>query len=197
MTFINARPVPQAKYGTGISCRTVSRKDGVKSFVLTMTVGFQEENFGYSIAGKPVKVEIGRGTDSGLLKVLVVEKADADLVAAKSTKASARIKCRTCPNAMTKTRGVGCGAVWPTLNITAAIKYRCRHASGSNTTSLEMSFTHGAMRDTDANPPENCDPSNLKAWCQRCHNTYDAPMRSAGIQQRAHAKRAIKDMFPE
>ncbi len=94
MTFINARPVPQAQYGTGISCRTVSRKDGVKSFILNMTGGFQEENFGYSIAGKPVKVEIGRGTDSGLLKVLVVEKSDADLVAAKSMKASARIKCR-------------------------------------------------------------------------------------------------------
>jgi len=45
--------------------------------------------------------------------------------------------------------------------------------------------------------PENCDPSNLKAWCQRCHNTYDAPMRRAGIQQRAHAERAIKDMFPD
>jgi len=43
--------------------------------------------------------------------------------------------------------------------------------------------------------PENCDPENLRAWCQRCHNTYDAPMRRAGIQRRAHAERAIKDMF--
>lgn len=23
--------------------------------------------------------------------------------------------------------------------------------------------------------PENCEPSNLRAWCQRCHLTYDAP----------------------
>jgi hypothetical protein len=22
--------------------------------------------------------------------------------------------------------------------------------------------------------PENCDPENLKAWCQRCHLTFDA-----------------------
>lgn len=25
--------------------------------------------------------------------------------------------------------------------------------------------------------PENCDPSNLRALCQRCHNTYDAEHR--------------------
>lgn len=22
--------------------------------------------------------------------------------------------------------------------------------------------------------PEHCDPNNLRAWCQRCHLTYDA-----------------------
>lgn len=26
--------------------------------------------------------------------------------------------------------------------------------------------------------PEDCRPENLKHWCQRCHNTYDAPMRA-------------------
>jgi 5-methylcytosine-specific restriction endonuclease McrA len=26
--------------------------------------------------------------------------------------------------------------------------------------------------------PENCDPKNLWAWCQRCHNGMDAPARS-------------------
>ena len=25
--------------------------------------------------------------------------------------------------------------------------------------------------------PENCADDNLRAWCQRCHNTYDAPHR--------------------
>lgn len=32
--------------------------------------------------------------------------------------------------------------------------------------------------------PENCDPDNLRAWCQRCHNAYDAPMRAAGVKKR-------------
>lgn len=43
--------------------------------------------------------------------------------------------------------------------------------------------------------PENCDPGNLRAWCQRCHNVYDMPMRKAGISQRAKAKLAMSDMF--
>lgn len=47
--------------------------------------------------------------------------------------------------------------------------------------------------------PENCgtpgNRPNLKAWCQRCHNVYDLPARRAGIQQRAHAQRAERDLF--
>ena len=43
--------------------------------------------------------------------------------------------------------------------------------------------------------PENCDDSNLKAMCQRCHNRYDAPKRRQGIQERARAKCAIGDLF--
>jgi len=43
--------------------------------------------------------------------------------------------------------------------------------------------------------PENCDPDNLRAWCQQCHNRYDAPMRAAGIARRAREKLAVADMF--
>jgi 5-methylcytosine-specific restriction endonuclease McrA len=43
--------------------------------------------------------------------------------------------------------------------------------------------------------PRNCDPSNLKAWCQRCHNRYDAPMRAAGIKSRLRASLAVGDML--
>jgi 5-methylcytosine-specific restriction endonuclease McrA len=25
--------------------------------------------------------------------------------------------------------------------------------------------------------PENCDENNLRAWCQKCHNSYDMPHR--------------------
>lgn len=33
--------------------------------------------------------------------------------------------------------------------------------------------------------PENCDPSNLAALCQRCHLTHDAPKKA----ERRRAKR--------
>ena len=37
--------------------------------------------------------------------------------------------------------------------------------------------------------PENCDPKNLRALCQRCHNRYDAKHRAA---TRSHT-RAMKE----
>lgn len=43
--------------------------------------------------------------------------------------------------------------------------------------------------------PEDCRDENLKAWCQRCHNRYDAGMRRRGIDERARAKRAAGDLF--
>ena len=36
--------------------------------------------------------------------------------------------------------------------------------------------------------PENCDPANLKAACQACHNKYDAPVRAAGRKRRRRAR---------
>ncbi len=32
--------------------------------------------------------------------------------------------------------------------------------------------------------PQNCAPDNLRAWCQRCHNTYDQPHRAANRANR-------------
>ena len=43
--------------------------------------------------------------------------------------------------------------------------------------------------------PENCDDANLRAWCQKCHNIYDLPMRRAGVTSRARAERAGGDLF--
>lgn len=43
--------------------------------------------------------------------------------------------------------------------------------------------------------PENCDPANLLAGCQRCHNRYDAPMRRRGIAERQRATMAAGDLF--
>jgi hypothetical protein len=31
--------------------------------------------------------------------------------------------------------------------------------------------------------PENNDPTNLRAWCQRCHLTYDAKMHAANAHK--------------
>lgn len=45
--------------------------------------------------------------------------------------------------------------------------------------------------------PENCDRANLKAWCQRCHNTYDMGMRRRGIAERAKAAQGVQDLFRE
>lgn len=45
--------------------------------------------------------------------------------------------------------------------------------------------------------PENCADENLRAWCQRCHNRYDAAMRRAGIKSRARATAAHKDLFDD
>jgi len=43
--------------------------------------------------------------------------------------------------------------------------------------------------------PENCADENLRAWCQRCHNRYDAPMRRQGIKDRKRASAAIGDLL--
>jgi hypothetical protein len=46
--------------------------------------------------------------------------------------------------------------------------------------------------------PENCDDENLRAFCQGCHNRYDAPERRRGIRLRAIAARAafaVRDLF--
>lgn len=45
--------------------------------------------------------------------------------------------------------------------------------------------------------PEHCDDSNLMAMCQRCHNTYDADMRRAGIRERQRAALNTPDLLKE
>jgi hypothetical protein len=43
--------------------------------------------------------------------------------------------------------------------------------------------------------PENCEPENLRAWCQRCHNRYDAKARRDGIRERSRLQAAAGDLF--
>ena len=35
--------------------------------------------------------------------------------------------------------------------------------------------------------PEHNDPANLRAWCERCHTTYDAPHHAATRRERKEA----------
>lgn len=43
--------------------------------------------------------------------------------------------------------------------------------------------------------PANCDPGNLQALCQRCHNMLDAPMRAANARASRRSRRACGDLF--
>jgi hypothetical protein len=45
--------------------------------------------------------------------------------------------------------------------------------------------------------PEHCDPANLRAWCQRCHLTYDAKFHAQNARKTRLAKKASGDLFPE
>jgi hypothetical protein len=56
---------------------------------------------------------------------------------------------------------------------------------------IEIVLTIGHLDHT----PENCDPGNLRAWCQRCHLNYDAAHHA---QTRYHTRRDGRalEMFP-
>lgn len=43
--------------------------------------------------------------------------------------------------------------------------------------------------------PENCDPSNLRVWCQKCHLAYDAEHHARTARATRHARKAIGELF--
>lgn len=45
--------------------------------------------------------------------------------------------------------------------------------------------------------PENNDPTNLRAFCQFCHNRYDREHRNATAASTRHRRRAVADLFAE
>ena len=45
------------------------------------------------------------------------------------------------------------------------------------------------------NTPENCDPENLRAWCQRCHLNYDRHIHMANTRATLRARKASGDLF--
>lgn len=64
------------------------------------------------------------------------------------------------------------------------------HPATGSTVVLTLAHEHGV-------PLEETSIDRMFHACQRCHNRYDAPMRRAGIQQRARAQMAVCDMFGE
>lgn len=84
---------------------------------------------------------------------------------------------------------------WPavSLSVKEESRWRCEgspaypdcravHGQAHPITGAVVILTVGHL---DHNP-ENCERSNLRAWCQRCHNTYDRDHR----QQTAAGTRA-------
>ncbi len=43
--------------------------------------------------------------------------------------------------------------------------------------------------------PEDCGDDNLKAWCQRCHLTYDAKHHAESARKTRRAAMACGDLF--
>lgn len=43
--------------------------------------------------------------------------------------------------------------------------------------------------------PEHCNPQNLRAWCQRCHLTYDAAHHAANAYRTRRERRARGELF--
>ena len=43
--------------------------------------------------------------------------------------------------------------------------------------------------------PENCDPENLRAWCQRCHLKYDQQHHSTNATATRRSRLAVADLF--
>jgi hypothetical protein len=43
--------------------------------------------------------------------------------------------------------------------------------------------------------PENCDPENLRAWCQRCHLTYEAKHHAQNAYETRRSGKAIGDLY--
>lgn len=43
--------------------------------------------------------------------------------------------------------------------------------------------------------PANCADENLRAWCQRCHLTYDAAHHARNAAETRRSRRAVTDLF--
>ena len=70
---------------------------------------------------------------------------------------------------------------------------QCRHSDYDVLRMVDVVLTIAHLDHT----PENCDLSNLRAWCQKCHLSYDAQHHAANAKQTRRARLAIGDLFGE
>ena len=61
---------------------------------------------------------------------------------------------------------------------------------GARFITIRLALTH-----LDDPTPSNCEATNLRIRCQRCHNVADAEMRREHARSRRHAALAISDLF--
>lgn len=97
---------------------------------------------------------------------------------------------------------------WPAISLAVKerAKWRCvgspkyprcraRHGKAHPVTGSKVVLTTAHL-DHD---PTNCSPENLRAWCQRCHLTYDAAYHAANAARTRRARVAAdgrqRDLF--
>ncbi len=68
---------------------------------------------------------------------------------------------------------------------------RCRHSDYELLRMTEVVLTIAHLDHV----PENCEPENLRAWCQRCHLRYDAEHHKATAQETRRQRAGQADLF--
>ena len=68
---------------------------------------------------------------------------------------------------------------------------QCRHSDYELARMVEVVLTIAHLDHV----PENCADNNLRAWCQRCHLTYDAKHHAMNSNETRRKGKAVKDMF--
>ena len=72
----------------------------------------------------------------------------------------------------------------------------CRKRNGDYIDPLSTSFARVVLTIAHLDhTPENCDDENLRAWCQRCHLTYDAKHHAQNAYATRRGRKADGDLF--
>lgn len=92
-------------------------------------------------------------------------------------------------------RGVREEARWRCEGSPAYPDCRASNGEAHPVTGSKVVLTVGHLNHT----PEDCERANLKAWCQRCHLTYDAAHHRANsaATRRARANTAELQLTPK